>query len=62
MVEGDKVAVKVHAYAGESETNPVIVDTRIESKIKTKTEVPFKFYDPTTIIASTRPIIILGTL
>jgi len=58
MVEEDSAAVKVHAYAGESESTPAIVRTRIERRIKTNIRVLFKFYDsqPPSILATESPL------
>ena len=46
MVDEESEPVNVHAYAGGSEAAPAIVSTRIERRIKKKTGVPFKFYEP----------------
>ena len=58
MVDGDRVLEcepDAHAYAGESETPPIIVSTRIERKNKTKIRAIFNIYAPQPRFAS-RPL------
>jgi len=67
MVDEERVAEcepEAHAYAGESERAPIIVSARIERKHKTRTGVPFKFYDPRppSRFASTPPRTIIPSI